>query len=79
MANNPQFTQQPLRTTRRRQNGLRQMLYGIGLAVLGVILTIVAQVIAASTGSSFTIVFSGMIIIGIIYALIGLFRWITQR
>jgi len=80
MAMNPQSSppQRP-RTARSRQSGLQQMMYGLLLAVAGVILTVVVRVIATSIGASYTIVFSGLIVVGIIYAIIGCFRWITKR
>jgi uncharacterized membrane protein len=80
MAMNPQSsTPQRPRAARSRQSGLQQMVYGLVLAVVGVILTVVVRVIATSIGASYTIVFSGLIAVGIIYALIGFFRWIMKR
>ena len=72
MANSP-------RRARRQQTAAQQMLYGIVLAALGVVLTVVSKVIAANTGSSYSVVFTGLIIVGAIYAIIGLFRLITKR
>jgi len=78
MAMNPQSPQRP-QTARSRQSGPQQMLYGLLLAVVGVILTVVARVIATSLGASYTVVFSGLIVVGVIYAIIGFFRWVTKR
>ena len=72
-----QQTQRPMRRGGRTPK--QQMVYGLGLTVLGIILTIVFQVIASATGSSFTVVFYGMTIIGIIYTIIGFVRWIAKR
>lgn len=80
MATNPQSsTPSRPRPVRRRQSGLQQMLYGIVLAVIGVIATVISNAIASSTGSSTYIVFTGLIIVGVIYAIWGFFRWITKR
>lgn len=81
MASNPQFnTPQSRRPVRRGgRTPVQQMLYGAILAVLGIVLTIVVQVIASATGSSYTVIFYGLTIVGIIYFIIGLFRWITKR
>jgi len=80
MAMNPRSsTPRRPRATRPRQNGFQQMVYGLILAAAGVILTIVAQAIATSLGASVTIIFTGLIIVGVIYAIIGFFRWIMRR
>lgn len=80
MASNPQFnTPQNRRPVRRGRTPVQQMLYGATLAVLGIVLTIVVQIIASATGSSYTVIFYGLTIVGIIYAVIGFFRWITKR
>lgn len=80
MASNPQFNApQSRRVVRRGRTGAQQMLYGATIAVLGIVLTIVFQIVATATGSSFTVVFYGMTIIGIIYFIIGFFRWITKH
>ena len=80
MAMNPQSsTPQRSRAARPRQSGLQQMVYGLILAVAGVVLTIVARVVATSLGASVTVVFTGLIIVGVVYAIVGFFRWIMKR
>ncbi|HEX7736583.1 MAG TPA: hypothetical protein VF458_17175 [Ktedonobacteraceae bacterium] len=71
--------QQTQRPVRRGRTGKQQFVYGLMLTGLGIVLTIVFQFIAAATGSTYTVVFYGLTIIGIIYALIGLFRMIAKR
>jgi hypothetical protein len=71
--------QQRPRPVRRGQTPQQQMIYGLGLAVLGIVLTIVFQFIASATGSSYTVVFYGMTIIGIIYLLVGFVRMLIRR
>jgi hypothetical protein len=55
------------------------MMRGIIAAVLGVILTVIAQAISDSTGSSFTVVFTGLIVVGVLYTIAGFFRWLVGR
>lgn len=71
--------QQNPRPVRRRQTGQQQFLYGLMLTILGIVLTVVVRFIADATGSSFTLIFPVMIIGGVIYMLVGLFRMIAKR
>jgi hypothetical protein len=80
MANNPQISS-PQQSTRPsgRRIGATMMMRGIIAAVLGVILTVIAQAISDSTGSSFTVVFTGLIVVGVLYTIAGFFRWLVGR
>lgn len=55
------------------------MMRGIAGMAIGIVLTIGARAIAETTNSSFSIVFTGLIIGGLIYTIIGFFRWIAGR
>jgi uncharacterized membrane protein len=80
MANNPQISspQQGNRPSGRRI-GATMMLRGIIAVVLGIILTVIAQAIADSTGSNFTVVFTGLVVVGALYTIAGFFRWLVGR
>lgn len=77
----------PRRRTRyswmRNASGTALMLRGGLMAVIGIVITVisysVAQSQADSGGSGTYVVFTGLILFGVIYFFIGLVRWLKTR
>jgi len=66
-----------------RGKGLTTMLLGVILAVGGIVLSVISYTSASSAinngGTGNYIIFTGPIVIGIICAIVGFFRWILRR
>ena len=67
----------------RNASGTALMLRGGLMAIVGIVITVIsysiAQSQAESGGSSTYIVFTGLIVFGVIYFLMGLVRWLKTR
>ena len=76
---------QPARPRRvlRRSRGLRQMLVGVILVVGGILASVISYSFASSAAQSgstaYYTIFTGAIVIGAIYTIVGFFRWIMGR
>lgn len=76
---------QPGRSRRvlRRGRGLTMMLRGVILIVGGIVLSIISYSCASSVadngGTGYYTIFTGAVVIGVIYAIVGLVRWILGR
>jgi hypothetical protein len=60
-----------------QKRGAALMGRGLVLVVLGLVLTFVFNAISGATG--FTVVFTGAILLGTIWFIIGLLRWFVGR
>ncbi len=67
----------------RRSRGLRQMLVGVLLLVGGILASSISYSFASSAaqsgGTAYYTIFTGAIVIGAIYTILGFFRWIMGR
>jgi hypothetical protein len=67
----------------RNASGKALMIRGALMAVVGIVITAVsyanAQSQADSGGTGYYVVFTGLIVFGVIYFFIGLFRWLATR
>ncbi len=72
-----------LRRVLRRSRGLRQMLVGGILVVGGILASVISYSFASSAAQSgstgYYTIFTGAIVIGAIYNIVGFFRWIMGR
>ena len=68
---------------RRRGRGLTMVLRGVILVVGGIVLSLIsyscASSVAENGGTGYYTIFTGAVVIGVIYTIIGFFRWITGR
>lgn len=68
---------------RRRSRGLTMMLRGVILVVGGIVLSLIsyscASSVAENGGTGYYTIFTGAVVIGVIYTIVGLFRWIAGR
>jgi hypothetical protein len=59
------------------------MLQGVILVVGGIVLSLIsyscASSVAENGGTGYYTIFTGAVVIGVIYTIIGLFRWIAGR
>src|SRR5260370_17121 len=67
----------------RNASGKALMIRGALMAVVGIAITAItyanAQSQADSGGTGYYVVFTGLIVFGVIYFFIGLFRWLATR
>jgi hypothetical protein len=68
---------------RRTSRGLTIMLRGVILVVGGIVLSLIsyscASSVAENGGTGYYTIFTGAVVIGVIYTIIGFFRWILGR
>jgi hypothetical protein len=67
----------------RRSRGLTMMLQGVILIVGGIVLSLISYSCASSVadtgGAGYYTIFTGAVVIGAIYAIVGFLRWILGR